>query len=127
MGTTFRPERSNSSDTVGGDTCETSTPHGVRTWSVSRWKSRGPGLADLRSSTATTSPDSSRPSAPEAPRTRTSTVPGGSPTISSPSGMFWYSSGTCRLRSTDWSRVTVIHSNTAMTSASSFNQGLRKG
>lgn len=127
IGTTLAPERSNASETVGGEICATWTPKGARTWSVRRWKSRCPARAPRRSSTATISPASMRLTCPDAPRTRTSTVPGGSPTISMPSGTFWNSSGTRTLRSTTWSRETVNHSNVASTTETSLRPGFLKG
>ena len=124
----LRPDRSNSSDTVGGDTCATSTPHGARTSSVSRWNSRGPGS---RSPQVEHGDDLAGLEPAERPGRRRARARrrcrAGRRRSRGPPGMFWYSSGTRMLRSTDWSRVTVIHSRTARTSDSSFSHGLRKG
>ena len=58
------------------------------------------------------SPGPMRLSAPDAPRTRTSTGDGASPSISRPAGNCWSSSGTRRPRSTVSSPATTIHSST---------------
>jgi hypothetical protein len=72
---------------VRGRTCTTSTPNGARTSAI-RWKSRRPGRAVRRSSTAT----SHRVRFGSAPRTTPApdidTLDGGSPTSSSPCGRF---------------------------------------
>ena len=88
------------SGTAAGFTWETPTPYGTRTSSASMWKSRVPDRAAVRSSTATTSPGSSRPMVPEGPRSRTSTVSGGLAISSRLAGRLWYSSGTRIVRST---------------------------
>ena len=112
-GTLRRADFSSSSASVAGTTCDTSTPNGARTSSVRMWKRREPDRAVLRSRTATISPDCRRLSTADDPRTRTSTVSGVFPTISSASGMLRNSSGTRRLRSTTCSPATVSHSSDA--------------
>ena len=59
-------------------------PYGTVTCVGVRWNSRRPGRAVRRSITAAMSPAAMRLSAPDDPRTRTSTVSGRLPTISRP-------------------------------------------
>ena len=86
IGTDLDADVSNAIAMLGGVTCNTWMPNGARTWSGPRWKSRWPGRAPRRSSTATTSPGETRLSDPEVPRTRTSMVAGISPCSSRPAG-----------------------------------------
>ncbi len=101
-----------------------STPKGTRTCSGVSGNRRRPDCAVCRSSTATTSPAPTRLSVPEAPRTRTSTVAGTSPSSSRPAGTCVSSSGTRSPRSTVSSPDTTIHSISARLSDSSFSQML---
>ena len=72
------------------------------------------------------SPGRRRLSVPDAPRTRTSTVAGTSPSSSRPAGNCCSSSGTRRPRSTVSSPETTIHSSSARPSDSSFSPRLPK-
>ena len=121
------PVVSNSIVTVEGPTCTTSMPYGTLTWLGVRWNSRRPGRAVRRSSTVDMSPGAIRLRAPLEPRTRTSTVSGGLPTISSPAGRFWNSTGTRSTRSTTRSPDTTSHSSPAMQIDSNFRPMFRKG
>jgi hypothetical protein len=91
------------------------------------WNRRDPDRAPARSSTATISPGCMRLSSADDPRSRTSTVSGALPTISSASGMLRNSSGTRRLRSTWCSPATVSHRRIDSASASTFSPMLRNG
>ena len=126
-GTSRVTDVSNASATVDGVTCTTSTPNGACTCSGVTGNSRLPARAPCKSSTATTSPAATRLSAPEVPRTRTSTVDGASPWISRPAGNCCSSSGTRKPRSTVSSPDTVIHNRTARPTDISFSPTCRNG
>ena len=112
-GTRLLTDVSNWSDTVEGSTCNTVTPCGTVTSPGVRRNSRLPARADRRSRSAMRLPLAAGPRCPAAPRTRTSTALGGSPVISSDSGMFWNSSATRSNRSACCCPATRNHRTTA--------------